>query len=285
MANLGRKTLPSLISLGADYEQAGLSVKPDLRYDLICDYLKASPSYEVVMRHLAKQKLPYPLPKDFRAVAKIVKDFGAIYKMREADWWRKIGMGLYGISAPLPSVRVAGILDKQNNQLKNKWSGVNSVVAELPLNLTLPQALKQLRKQLADYQFSVALPKKTASLYQLSNSKLRVDTLQNGLTALRLYKKGLPLWKIGNQLRLIPAQSFLADEIKGLETENLANRKELLGIAASRLIRCAAIVAENAARGRFPSDKIFSEAITTPYKRRAGRPVGAKKAKRKKAGA
>jgi len=279
MANLGRKPLPRLISLGADYEQAGLSVKPDLRYDLVCDYLKASPSYEAVMRKLAKQKSPYQLPSDFKVVAKVVKDFGAIYKMSEADWWKKIGMGLYGISAPLPSVKIAGVLDKNNTQLKNEWSGVNSVVAELPLNLTLPQALKQLRKQLTDYQFSAALSKQTAPLYQLSNSKLRIDTLQNGLTALRLYKRGLPLWKIGNHLRLIPAQSFVEAEANELLETELGDRKELLSIAASRLIRCASLVAENAARGRFPSDKNFSEAITTPYKRKAGRPTGTNKSR------
>lgn len=258
---------------------AGVSVKSDLRYDLVCDYLKLSPSYEAVMRHLAKQKSPYPLPKDSKVVAKIVNDFGAIYKMKEADWWEKIGMGLYGISAPLPSVKVNGVLDKQNKELKNEWRGVNSVVAELPLNLTLPQALKQLRKQLADYQFSAALPKQTAPLYQLSNSKLRIDTLQNGLTALRLYKKGLPLWRIGNHLRLIPAQSFIESEADEILEDELGDRKELLSIAASRLIRCASLVAENAARGRFPSDKNFSEAITTPYKRKAGRPTGTKKVK------
>ena len=236
-------------------------------------------SYEAVMRKLTKQKSPYPLPTDFKVVAKVVNDFGAIYKMNEMDWWEKIGKRIYGISAPLPSVKVNGVLDKQNKELKNEWRGVNSVVAELPLNLTLPQALTQLRKQLADYQFSAALPKQTAPLYQLSNSKLRIDTLQNGLTALRLYKKGLPLWKIGNHLRLIPAQSFIESESNEILEDELAIRKELLSIATSRLIRCAALVAENAARGRFPSDKNFSEAITTPYKRKAGRPTGTKKVK------
>ena len=279
MANLGRKRLNPLLSLGAKHEKEGVAVVADPRYDLVCDYLKASPSYEAVMRKLAKQKSPHPLPKDFKAVAQVVSDFGAIYKMNEMDWWEKIGKRIYGISAPLPSVKVNGVLDKQNKELKNEWRGVNSVVAELPLNLTLPQALTQLRKQLADYQFSAALPKQTAPLYQLSNSKLRIDTLQNGLTALRLYKKGLPLWKIGNRLRLIPAQSFIESEADEILEDELGDRKELLSIAASRLIRCASLVAENAARGRFPCDKNFSEAITTPYKRKAGRPTGTKKVK------
>ena len=175
MANLGRKRLNPLLSLGAKHEKEGFAVVADPRYDLVCDYLKASPSYEAVMRKLAKQKSPYQLPKDFKAVAQVVSDFGAIYKMNEMDWWEKIGKRIYGISAPLPNVKVVGALDSKNKELTNTWNGINSVVAELPLNLTLPQALTQLRKQLATYNFSAALPKQTAPLYQLSNSKLRID--------------------------------------------------------------------------------------------------------------
>lgn len=280
MANLGRKPLPRFMSLGADYKNSGVSVKPDIRYDLVCDYLKLSPSYETVMRHLANQKSPYSLPKDYKLVMRVVKDFGAIYKIREADWWITVGYKIYGISAPLPNTKVIGVLDSENKELANKWHGVNSVMAELPLNLTLPQALKQLRKQLSEYPFSAELPEKVKPLYQLTNSKLRIDTLHNGLTALRFYKRNMPLWKIGNNLRLIPAQSFLESDIDSMHEGDLADRKELLSIAASRLIRCAALVAENAARGRFPSDKKFKEAITTPYKRKAGRPLGTNKAKR-----
>jgi hypothetical protein len=273
MANLGRKRLPRLMTLGADFDKSGLSVKPDPRYDLVCDYLKASPSYESVMRKMAKQKSPYPLPKDYKAVAEVVKDFGAIYKMREADWWDKVGKQLYGISAPLPNVNVLGTLDSGNQSIATNWNGIDSVIAELPLNLTLAQAMKQLRKQLVDINFSAAIPKQAAPKYQLSNSKLRIDTLQNGLTALRMYKRGLPLWKIGNELRLIPAQSFIEKDTDKIEI-NLADRKEILSIAASRLIKTAALVAENAARGLFPSDKPIKEAITEPYRRKAGRRKG-----------
>jgi hypothetical protein len=278
MANLGRKRLPRLMTLGADFDKSGLSVKPDPRYDLVCDYLKASPSYESVMRKIAKQKSPYPLPKDYKVVAQVVKDFGLIYKIREADWWDKVGKQLYGISAPLPNVKVLGMLDSGNQSVATKWSGIDSVVAELPLNLTLAQSMKQLRKQLVGFNFSAALPKQTAPKYQLSNSKLRIDTLQNGLSALRMYKRGFPLWKIGNDLRLIPAQSFIEKEADKIGID-LADRKEILSIAASRLIKTAALIAENAARGRFPSDKSFGEAITAPYSRKAGRPIGTKKQK------
>jgi len=277
MANLGRKRLPRLMTLGADFDKSGLSVKPDPRYDLVCDYLKASPSYESVMRKMAKQKSPYPLPKDYKVVAQVVKDFGLIYKMKEADWWDKIGKQLYGISAPLPNVKVLGTLDSGNHSFAANWNGIDTVVAELPLNLTLAQAMKQLRKQLVSFNFSAALPKQAAPKYQLSNSKLRIDTLQNGLTALRMYKLGFPLWKIGNELRLIPAQSFIEKDADKILEDELSDRKEILSISASRLIKTATLIAENAARGVFPSDKRLSEAITTPYSRKPGRPIGSVK--------
>jgi len=276
MANLGRKPLPRLITFGAEFDKSGLSVKPDPRYDLVCDYLKASPSYESVMRKMAKQKSPYPLPKDYKVVAQVVKDFGLIYRMKEADWWDKVGKQLYGISAPLPNVKVLGTLDSSNTSVPTKWNGIDTVIAELPLNLTITQAMKQLRKKLEGLNFSATLPKQTAPKYQLSNSKLRIETLQNGLSALRMYKRGLPLWKIGNELRLIPAQSFIEKDVDEIEID-LADRKEILGIAASRLIKTAALIAENAARGIFPSNKNLKTAITTSYKRRAGRPHKAQK--------
>ena len=111
------------------------------------------------------------------------------------------------------------------------------------------------------------------------------QTLQQGLDALRLYKKGIPLWRIGNKLRLIPAQCF--DEVKSENENNFqySDQKEILAVAARRLIRTAVLVAENAARGRFPSDKPFAEAIMGDYARKAGRPVGSTSPNRKKAGA
>jgi len=57
-----------------------------------------------------------------------------------------------------------------------------------------------------------------------------------------------------------------------LSEHELSYRKNVLSIAARRAIRQAVLVAENAARGRFPTDKWFPEAILSPYSRKAGRP-------------
>lgn len=294
---MGRKRLNPLVMHGADYANDGVSVQRDWRYDLVCDYLKASPSYEAVRLRLPSHKLPSfdakryrkrgapSLPSDAAAVKRVLQDFGAIYKLDEVQWWKQIGMQLYGVTAPLPEVRCELVQSEDDATRNRTWRGYGVVIAELPTTLTKAQALKQLQKQLERMPFASSVPQAIAPKYQLYPSKLRRDTLQSGLDALRYYERGMPLWQIGNRLRLIPAQSFNEREVNEDNAYLYSEQKELLSIAARRLIRTAVLVAENAARGRFPCDKPFAEAQMEYYKRKPGRPVGSTRAKRRKAGA
>ena len=284
MTTFSRRYTPRVEVLGAKYEQVGLAVAPDWRYELVVDYLKLSPSYQAVRNHQMGQA-QQPLPADMALVEQVLKDFGDLYKIRERDWWWHYGMQLYGIAAPLPEVHEVGQLDKHSKSLQLHWNKVDSVVLEVPLALTRAQAIKQLRKQLDKKQFAAELPKAVKPKYQLMPSKLRKETLLAGVQALKMYERGIALWQIGNQLRLIPAQSFDERKVNEQNAYAYSYQKEVLSIAARRLIRTAALVAENAARGRFPCDQPFAEAQLDYYKRKAGRPVGSKRAKRRKAGA
>lgn len=91
-------------------------------------------------------------------------------------------------------------------------------------------------------------------------SKLHIETLTAGVDALKYYKREMPLWQIGNRLRLIPAQSLDEREESEHKAYQYSQQKELLSIAARRLIRTAVLIAENAARGRFPCYKPFAQA-------------------------
>ncbi|MBU3626189.1 hypothetical protein ICN48_08085 [Polynucleobacter sp. JS-Safj-400b-B2] len=277
------KTRFPLLEFGADFDHSGVSVAPDWRYDLICDYLKASPSYEFVYRKLQGQKSPYAQPKDLKVVEQVLKDFGAIYKMNEVTWWQQIGMQLYGIQAATAKVRLAGELNENSKSISINKSMYQSLVFEIPLSLTISEAVKQVKQLAKGYEFSTSIPKTLKPKYQLEKIKLRQKNLQQGLQALRMYKKKMQLWQIGNRLNLVPSQTF--DEML-LETKmayKYSANKEVMSIAASRLIKNAALVAENAARGRFPNNRPFKEAILTPYEREAGRPAGSSAPKRRKA--
>ena len=222
-----------LIEYGADFDAKGIYVAPDWRYDLIYHYFIASPSYQAVERNLLGQKSPYPLPKDYRLVAKVIQDFGPLYKMREVSWWRETGMHLYGIKAPAAQARLVGSLNNDYKKLVVNKSAYDSVVVDFPLNITVSDAIKQFKKIAENLEFSNNTPKVLKPKYQLEKIKLREKNLKLGLDALNLYTKKIPLWQIGNLLDLVPSKTL--DE-KILETANAykySENKEIMSIAAS----------------------------------------------------
>jgi hypothetical protein len=270
--DIGRRKLPFLLELGAEFTRHGLSVRSDWRYELVVDYLKASPSYLALRNQELKYKIPWGLPSDYKQVKQVFDDFGPIYKMQEIEWWTKIGMYLYGVKAPYPKLEVVAELNAANQKVFVAKTVADSLVVQVPLSITKSQAIKEFKKLLEEYTFANAVPKAVAPKYQLTNSKLTKYTLMLGLMALRYYEKGMPLWRIGNRLRLIPGQCFDESLLDQSKNYFYSDNKEILSIAASRLIKTAVLIAENAARGRFPSDKPFKEAMLNRYKRKAGRP-------------
>ena len=272
-----------VIEYGAEFDEKGVFVAPDWRYDLIYHYFIASPSYQAVERDLLGQKSPYPLPKDYKLVAKIIQDFGPLYKMREVSWWRETGMHLYGIKAPAPKAKGIGLLNDDHNELVVNKSAYDSLVVDFPLSMTVSDAVKQFKKIAEEFDFIKSTPKTLKPKYQLEKIKLRERNLRLGLDALSFYSKKMPLWQIGNELNLVPSKTFNQKLLDSKNAYKYSENKEIMSIAASRLIKNAALVAENAARGRFPNNRPFKEAILTPYEREAGRPSGSQAPKRRKA--
>lgn len=257
---------------GANFFDAGLEVKPDWRYDLIQDYLHASPSYQIVLAaNKNRYYKRYPLPPDHKLVRKVVEDFGEILQ-EEGRWWQATGMKLYGIAAPRPEVQVIASLNDQLKEVKVIRDNYQALVIKVPTIVTQAEAFRQFKKIISNHGFASELPQSIKPKYTLLKSKLRQETLQNGLIALNRYLKGYQLWEIGNDLSLVSAQCISVEDSKLLPANELYYRKNILSIAARRLIRQAALIAENAARGKFPTDRFFPEAVLTPYSRTAGRP-------------
>lgn len=283
MTNFGRRKLPRVEEQGASFETDGVFAASDWRYELLLDYLLLSPSYQAVTKNQGKTVGEINLPLDVNRVHDVFDDFGDIRRIGEARWWKSRGKELFGVKAPEPVVRVLGKLTATNNSQVTAWCGVDELVVTLPLGLTRATALKRLAKQLMDVPFAEAMPRDIKPKYALYPSKLRKETLVSGVDALKMYHLNEPLWRIGNRLRVVPAQCFDEQEAV-LNPRDYKENRIVLSIAARRLIRCAILVAENAARGRFPSNKPFPEAMLEEYQRKAGRPIGSRGPKRKKAG-
>jgi hypothetical protein len=283
MTNYGRRKLPRVEEQSASYEIDGVFAAADWRYELLLDYLQLSPSYQALTKADGKIDTSVGQPSDAHRVQEVFADFGNVRRIGEARWWRNRGRSLFGIRAPEPAVRTLGRLTAEDSQMVVKWAGVDQLVVTLPLGLTRNSALKKLTKLLAEEPFAQGMTPEVEPKYALHPSKLRKETLVAGIEALKLYRRKEPLWRIGNQLRVVPAQCF-DEQNAALNPRNYNENKIILSIAARRLIRIALLVAENAARGRFPCNKTFPEAMLEQYQRKAGRPVGSRGPKRKKAG-
>lgn len=232
-----------------------------------------------VLRHKQGRPYPHPLPKDYAAVESVVNDFGDIQAMGERKWWNSVGKLQFGIKAPEPKASLVGELSASNSKIEINWVDVDAAIISIPRNLTQVQAFRQIKKVLASITLAAPIfSPAIAPKYALLRNKVRRETLLLGSPALRRYEQGWPLWKIGNWLRLIPGLSF--DEADAMNNPVLyVDHKKAQATAARRLVRFAALVAENAARGRFLTNEPFPEAMLNTYSREAGRPKGSSKKK------
>lgn len=272
---MAKKSIPRFVIQGANFSQTGIHAAPDWRYELLVDYLKLSPSYRLACSDGFAELKPSQLPKDWQQVLATFSDFGNVHRIRESQWWTSVGRHQFGMKAAKSETLLLGtssnelVSELDLKAARQRWSDMakpESLVIAIPTNQTKFSALKQIREILKESEFNEsATPIKPK--YTLLPTKLREFTLAHGVTALKKYKSGAPLWKIGYSLRL--SEASCQDFDSGTE---VALSKAYLQILASKLIHKAELIAENAARGRFPSDKAFPEAILVSNQRKVGRP-------------
>jgi hypothetical protein len=276
---------PSL--LGANLMEDEIEVPNDWRYHLVLPYMRQSSSYIAVRdKYRGKKIKKSELPKDEKLVYEVAHWFDILSVEADdedsTEWWERDGKLVYGFNKELPVVTGTFMKPRPTRTLAIGHDDIPMYVMQIPATLTYAEAFDGIRRAFAglikEYgttKLGQPLPDSYKSHYQLFRSKLRKATLIKGVQALSMYRGGIPLWKIGNDLELSPDNSF--DEFKhDLHPYEEAQKKRVLSIMARRLVNTASLIAENAARGRFPSDKPFPEAMLDDFKRTAGRPIGSK---------
>jgi hypothetical protein len=251
-----KKKIGALL-LGADFNEDGLSVEVDWRYEMVVDYLRLSHSYKAVLLTMQGKQSPYPLPSDFAVVEGVVKDFQDVYNLNDGDWWFNVAKELFGIRAPATQVELVGRLAAENSEVTSKWQGNDTLVVNIPVTMKPSKALRQLQELISAQRLPEPLPLEVAPKYTISNKRFHEQSMNLGVLALRKYEQGMKLREIGE---------FMSKYREGYFEDT----------AVRRLIRVSALIAENAARGRFFSNKPFPEALIDTYQRTAGRPVGTK---------
>lgn len=273
-------------------EMDGVDVTANWRYTLIVPYIMQSPSFIAVRDshkglHVAKKRVP----SDAAKVLSIAERFDLLGLdhcddfATNINWWERTGKYLYGTKTKIPEVRELLVRAGKSAVIDVPSNPHPTITLQVPLTLTATEALSQIKlifkihTELSGVEFSTPIPEKHEADFKLFPSRLRQDTLVNGVKALAMYRAGAPLWKIGNDLALSP-RNAIDEHDETLDQDVAAGKKRVLSIMSHRLIKTAALVAENAARGRFPCDEPFPEALLDAYTRKPGRPVGSKRPKR-----
>ena len=285
MAN--RQKLPRFEAQGSSWEESGLFAASDWRYEALVDYLKLSSSYKLVCEWArnGSKAIPINAPKDWKLIVKTYEDFGDVWRIPESRWWKSRGAALFGIKAAKTQSFVVGNSDATHlinsntaAQSQNTWQDMGKpecLVLAIPTNQTKQMALKQINAIVRAGTFVSSKPKLVKPKYELIRSKLREPTIKLGTIALKMYQLGYPLWLIGNQLELSPAHHIELDEQGNPNANelNLAEKKVRLQILASKLVAKADLIAENAARGLYPTDAPNRYAIKfESATRKVGRP-------------
>ena len=282
-----RQKLPRFEAQESRWEHSGLFAASDWRYDALVDYLKLSPSFKLVCEWARKgsNTIPKNAPKDWSQLVKTYEDFGDVWRIPESRWWDSRGKALFGIKAAEAKTFIVGQSDedilinsKAAAQSQKTWQDMakpDCLVIAIPTNQTKQMALKEISAIIRSNAFVSSKPMPIKPKYELIRSKLREPTIKLGTIALKMYQSGAPLWHIGNTLNLSPAHHIQLDEDGHPKSNelNLAEKKVRLGILASKLINKAELIAENAARGLYPTDAPCRHAMKFESKtRKVGRP-------------
>jgi hypothetical protein len=248
-----------------------LSITSDWRYPRFLDFLQISPSYRLA--HLLAvgkvKRRGLKLPADFAEVELTYAAFGDVTRTYFWDWWLKTAQYQFGASLK-PEAKVLLKLNLKQEPSVDDIEKAKSELADylyvdrpaqgnqalmvvaLPVHTDRKTMLKAFEKLLDANYGSQQKPVGVAP-YSIIRNKMRENTLMVALKVLRA-RAALPnerLFVIGHKTKVSPANE-ITDFDRRARGE-YSNERKQMEILTSRHLHRAYLLAENAARGRFPS--------------------------------
>jgi hypothetical protein len=250
-------------------EWSTLGIKGYIR--LMIEFLRMSPTYELARkaRNEGLSRIDKRcLPDDFDLVLATYDEFGDISEITFDKWWSNTGIYIYGSEYEKPRVHLLGevkqgmaspdqyrrALDTYLNVNRPKEGNPVSMIISMPLGMNKRYLLGQVSKLIDKAEIEVPVKAKKAKK-ELTATRLRSEPLFKmiHLLWLKAAEPKMTLWQMGVKAKISEKH------IKGLSAGNVRltaknqEDRESLQILTSRYLLKAKRVAENAARGRFPS--------------------------------
>lgn len=247
-------------------------------YLLWMEYLAISPSYELARRyrnHALTKDEQQQLPTDFDTVLGVYDDLGDVQRIDFRDWWHEKAIRVFGYEGVKPRVQRIDTLTVSHNQhlaervqafVDGEWqqqAQPNSALVSIPLGLSKAQITRQLNKILESYDEQQRVLPNPKAKYPLLGTRQRKDTLFRYLAVVWM-RSAMPrqaLWRVGALAKVSDTYSPELDpKARVMRGEQIYDR-EVLSILTSRAYNRGVALAENAARGRFPSYDMPTHAL------------------------
>ncbi len=260
---------------GGDFSTADWHVQPTAGFQLMFEFLRLSPSYELARKFRTKslskaEKLL--LPSDFDQVLKTYDLIGDVSEELFRTWWLKRGLKLFGNPYKKPRVHQVATLNADEDigaaslsaPLTNfllherRDEGLSpSVLLSVPIGGKRSDVIKQITQILKE-QTALAIERKTQPKIKLVNKRLHANVMFKGLRLLWLKaaKPNWELWRLGAKANLSASYSGVLDPNAPKKTAQPLELDDriIMSKITFRSLRKYELIAENAARGRFATD-------------------------------
>lgn len=258
----------------SDFNSPGWHTRPTIGYELLFEYLRLSPSYELARKEATEgltSEERARLPADFPDVRATYRRFGDVQTVLFRTWWLERGLRAFGSPGSRPKVReltalaagvdagAAQVLPAIERFLEDdrRDEGLHAaLLVALPLSLKPSEVLKQVRALLEVHSAPVVTVQRPA--LRLEGQRLRAKVLFSGIRLLwiRAARPKWELWRLGAKARISSTYSGVLNPEaprRVADDQEMIDR-EMMSKITYRALQKFEATAENAARGRFPSD-------------------------------
>ena len=245
------------------------AIEANWRFKEFFNFLQVSPSYRLA--HLiatgVRTKTSQPLPMDFDVVEATYNAFGDVYETYFWQWWVKTAQYQFNTSVPAEPRTVLKLdyrqeftdkdLIRANNAIKDHFiidrlaqGAPATLVVALPLNAD-PRKMLDMMKGVLEKAYADNAVTQGFEKYAMVPNKMRQATVDKAREVVRAQaaRPNEMLYKIGNITNVSPS-NYTDPEQKRAEVSDARLQMEIL---TSRQLHRAYLLAENAARGRFPT--------------------------------
>ena len=266
---------------GKDFSRPGLHAETTTAYRLLFEYLKLSPSYELARKANTEgltQEDQQILPKDVEKVLETYELLGDVQKILYRKWWLTKGIQAYGnpyskprvheitrteIDAPTSLTDIKDKLTAYLTATREEEGFVPTALISVPLGRTRKEVLRQINKLLDEYS-AYKQPVKKKPKLKITAQRIHSKALMKGIRLiwLKAAKPKLEEWRLGVHAKVSATYDRSVFDPSGprrVKDGREGIERRIITRLTSRALDRAEKIAENAARGKFPSQDLVEK--------------------------